>query len=154
MAQQVVSRKEVAGKEVVQLLPHRSPFLFVDRLEEANDDQIIGYKKFDADEPFFAGHFPTYPVVPGVLLIECLAQCGGAGIAAQFDEGNSILFLASVEKAKFRRQVHPGEEVRLVVTTTRKSPSMIRQSGKAYVGDKIAAEATWLCLRGSAEDAL
>ena len=136
---------------VTELLPHRPPFLFLDRLERADADLIVGYKRFAPDEPFFAGHFPSYPVVPGVLLVECLAQCGGAGIAAQSDGAGSILFLATVEKAKFRRQVRPGDEVRLEVTTTRSSPAMIRQSGKAYVSDELAAEATWLCLRGSAE---
>lgn len=136
---------------VTELLPHRPPFLFLDRLERADADLIVGYKRFAPDESFFAGHFPSYPVVPGVLLVECLAQCGGAGIAAQSDGAGSILFLATVEKAKFRRQVRPGDEVRLEVTTTRSSPAMIRQSGKAYVSDELAAEATWLCLRGSAE---
>ena len=136
---------------VTELIPHRPPFLFLDRLERADADLIVGYKRFAPDEPFFAGHFPSYPVVPGVLLVECLAQCGGAGIASQSAGAGSILFLATVEKAKFRRQVRPSDEVRLEVTTTRSSPAMIRQSGKAFVGEELAAEATWLCLRGSAE---
>ena len=137
--------------DVTRLLPHRPPFLYVDRLERAGPDLIVGYRRFPAGEPFFAGHFPEYPVVPGVLLLESLAQCGGAGIAAQSDGAGSILFLATVEKAKFRRPVRPGEEVRMEVTTMRSSRAMIRQSGKAYVGGELAAEATWLCLRGSAE---
>lgn len=137
--------------DVTRLLPHRPPFLFVDRLERADPELIVGYRRFRDDEPFFAGHFPSYPVVPGVLLIESLAQCGGAGIAAQSGDAGSILFLATVEKAKFRRQVRPGDEVRLEVTTMRRSRAMIRQTGKAYVGGELAAEATWLCLRGPAE---
>ena len=153
MSQQNAPNKLNENQAVTKLLPHRPPFLFVDRLEPTTKGSIIvGYKRFNADEPFFSGHFPAYPVVPGVLLVECLAQCGGAGIAAENHETGSILFLATVEKAKFRRQVRPGEEVRLEVTTTRNSKSMIRQSGEAYVGDQLAAEASWLCLRGSTKN--
>ena len=139
---------------ITDLIPHRRPFLLVDRITEAGDDQIVGYKRFGADEPFFAGHFPGYPVVPGVLLVECMAQCGGAGVAAASVSASEpsdqprVAFLASVEKAKFRRQVRPGDEVRIVVVTKRRTANAIRQAGKAYVGDELAAEAEWLCLRG------
>ena len=150
MPQEVDQTESNKNQAVENLLHHRPPFLFVDRLEQTtNNSIIVGYIRFSADEPFFSGHFPAYPVVPGVLLVESLAQCGGAGIAAQNEEPGTILFLATVEKAKFRRQVRPNEEVRLEVTTTRKSKSMIRQSGKAYVDNELAAEASWLCLRGS-----
>jgi 3-hydroxyacyl-[acyl-carrier-protein] dehydratase len=140
---------------ITELLPHRHPFLLVDRIERADAEEIVGYKRFTADQPFFAGHFPGYPVVPGVLLVECMAQCGGAGMAAMGTGGDAagdeakVTFLASVEKAKFRRQVRPGDEARIVVTTRRRSANAIRQSGKVYVGDELAAEAEWLCLRGA-----
>jgi len=139
---------------ITELIPHRYPFLLVDRIERADAEEIVGYKRFTADEPFFAGHFPGYPVVPGVLLVECMAQTGGAGVAAMggLDEAGGepgVTFLASVDKAKFRRQVRPGDEVRVVVTTRRRSSNAIRQSGKVYLGDQLAAEAEWLCLRGA-----
>ncbi len=133
--------------EIKDLIPHREPFLFVDRLEKAEKDEVIGYRRFTDKDFFFAGHFPTYPVVPGVILIETMAQCGGAG--ARIVTGNpGLFFLASLEKAKFRRQVKPGEEVRMVIQNLRVTRIMVRQSGKAYVGDELAAEAEWLCLIG------
>ena len=135
-------------KDIKQLLPHRKPFLFIDRLEKVEQDEIIGYKLFSETEFFFKGHFPQYAVVPGVILIETMAQCGGAGVSASGALGNVLFFLATVAKAKFRQQVRPGDEVKMVITNLKVSKRMIRQSGKAYVGDKLAAEAEWLCLVG------
>ncbi len=137
--------------DIKSLLPHREPFLFVDRIEKADSQEIVGYKTFTPREFFFAGHFPGYPVVPGVILVETMAQCGGAGVrVSEKPDASALFFLAAVEKAKFRRQVKPGEEVRMVVTNLRVSPRMIRQAGKAFVGEELAAEAEWLCLVGSA----
>ncbi len=137
-------------KPIKELLPHRKPFLFVDRLETVNQEEIVAYRTFTSKEPFFEGHFPDYPVVPGVILVETMAQCGGAGIKALDIIGDSLFFLATVEKAKFRRQVRPDEEVRIEIKNLRISQKMIRQSGKALVGDEVAAEAEWLCLVGDA----
>jgi 3-hydroxyacyl-[acyl-carrier-protein] dehydratase len=137
--------------DMKSLLPHREPFLFVDRIEKSDKDEIIGYKLFRETEFFFPGHFPGYPVVPGVILIEALAQCGGAGVRmGTVSSGSSLFVLATVEKAKFRRQVRPGEEVRMVISNLRVSNSMIRQSGKSWVGEELAVEAEWLCLAGPA----
>jgi len=135
--------------EIENLLPHRAPFLFVDEIVEATDEKIIAKHKFTEDEYFFKGHFPEYPVVPGVILVETMAQSGGAGLRKISKLGDDALFFfASVDKVKFRRQVHPGDEVRSEVVNLRVSPNMIKQQGKAYVGDELAAEAEWMCLVG------
>lgn len=133
---------------VENLLPHRKPFLFVDEITEANEQTITGYHVFGEDEFFFPGHFPGYPVVPGVILVETMAQMGGAGVAKMGILGNALFFLATVDKAKFRRQVKPGEKVRVEVTNLRVSSRMLKQSGKAYVGEEVAAEAEWMCIVG------
>jgi len=135
--------------EIESLLPHREPFLFVDEIVQADEKKIIAKHVFTEKEFFFKGHFPGYPVVPGVILVETMAQSGGAGLRKLGIIGDDALFfLASVDKVKFRRQVKPGDEVRSEVETLRSSPSMVKQSGKAYVGDELAAEAEWMCLIG------
>jgi 3-hydroxyacyl-[acyl-carrier-protein] dehydratase len=137
--------------EIEELLPHRDPFLFVDEVS-VEGDKITARHVFVKEEFFFKGHFPQYPVVPGVILVETMAQSGGAGLRKQGTlGGDALFFLASVDKVKFRRQVRPGEEVRCEIENLRVSPKMIKQAGKAYVGDEIAAEAEWLCLVGSAD---
>ena len=130
-----------------ELLPHRAPFLFVDEILSAAMDRIIARHVFHPEEFFFPGHFPAYPVVPGVILIEALAQAGGAGLRKLgVLEENVLFFLASVDKVKFRRQVRPGEEVQLEIENLRVSAKILKQIGKAYVQGALAAEAQWLCM--------
>jgi len=135
--------------EIEKLLPHRAPFLFVDEIVEASNEKIVAKHVFTESEFFFKGHFPEYPVVPGVILVETMAQSGGAGLRKLGVMGDgSLFFLATVDKVKFRRQVRPNDEVRSEIINLRVSPKMIKQQGKAYVGDELAAEAEWMCLVG------
>ncbi|MDR2314158.1 MAG: 3-hydroxyacyl-ACP dehydratase FabZ [Spirochaetaceae bacterium] len=139
------------GNEIEELLPHRKPFLFVDKIVSLDEGKIVARHVFGEEEFFFPGHFPRYPVVPGVILIETLAQSGGAGLRKQNKlPPDALFFLVAVDKVKFRRQVRPGEELRSEITTLRFSTKMIKQAGKAYVGDELAVEAEWLCLAGAA----
>ena len=132
--------------EIDALIPHRTPFQFVDEVVAADAQRIVGVRTFGADEPFFGGHFPGYPVVPGVILVESMAQCGGAGVRKAELNTEGLFFLATVTNVKFRRQVRPGETVTMEIDNLRITPRMIKQRGVAKVGDEIAAEAEWMCL--------
>ena len=138
-------------KDTESLLPHRKPFLFVDEIISADANGSVSEHIFTEDEFFFKGHFPEYPVVPGVILVETMAQAGGAALSYQktFAEG-SLFFLATVDKVKFRNQVRPNDKVRMEITNLRVSPKMIKQSGRAFVGEELCAEAEWMCLVGNA----
>ena len=132
------------------LLPHRSPFLFVEKLTRADDEGTEGYYTFGPDTWFFKGHFPEYPVVPGVILVETMAQCGGAGLVAtgKVQEGGLFL-LTGVDNAKFRSQVRPGDTVRLVMTNIKITRRVAKLHGECYVDDKLACEADVSCILAS-----
>ena len=139
--------------DIEALLPHRKPFLFVDKLLYNGHDGSASLYTFKEDEFFFKGHFPEYPVVPGVILIETMAQAGGLALLQRGSiDSDNPFFLATVSKSKFRIQVKPNDQVKIEVKNLRISDNMIKQAGKIYIGEKIAAEAEWMCLIGKKEN--
>lgn len=130
-------------KEIQKYLPHRFPFLFVDRIIELEKDKrIVGIKNVTINEPFFAGHFPGRPVMPGVLIIEAMAQV--AGILALLSMGieeRRVAYFTGIDKAKFRRPVVPGDQIRFEMEVLRHRGKIWRLKGNAYVDDNLVAEA-------------
>jgi 3-hydroxyacyl-[acyl-carrier-protein] dehydratase len=144
--------------EIKSYLPHRPPFLFADRVEierspggASEGDRIIGYRTFKPDEFFFQGHFPGYPVVPGVILLETMFQLGGVGVRKMGIAGAGTFFLAKIKEARFRRQVRPGETFRAEIVNLKASPHIVHQKGIGFVGDEIAVEAEWISMAGDGD---
>ena len=130
--------------QIKKLIPHRAPFLLIDRVENVVlDSEAIGIKMVSGNEPYFAGHFPDFPVMPGVLIIEALAQTASVMVAATIPDvtAGKLVFFTTVEKARFRQPVRPGDVVKLhVVKNTNKGP-LWKFVGKALVDGKLVAEA-------------
>lgn len=139
--------------DIEALLPHRKPFLFVDNLLYNDEEGSASIYTFKEDEFFFKGHFPDFPIVPGVILVETMAQAGGMALLQRGSiPKDNPFFLASIVKAKFRMQVRPNTTVKIEIKNLRVSNNMIRQSGKIYIGEDVAAEAEWMCLIGKREN--
>ena len=128
------------------LLPHRYPFLLVDRVVEETADKIVAYKNVTMNEPFFQGHFPGHPVMPGVLILEALAQAGAllAVKASKFDPAKQVIFFMAIDKAKFRKPVVPGDRLTLEVVPLRKGGAIWKMRGEAKVDGAVVAEAEFL----------
>lgn len=135
--------------DIAKILPHRYPFLFIDRvLELVPEKYIVAIKNVSANEPFFPGHFPGFPVMPGVLQIEALAQAGGilAYFGGDFDPEKEVAFLAGVDEARFRKPVMPGDTLVLKVEQISRKRSIIKIRGEALVNGEVSAEATMLAV--------
>src|ERR1700709_2474054 len=116
--------------EIRQILPHRYPFLLVDRIIELEADRIVGIKNVTVNEPFFVGHFPDFPVMPGVLVVEAMAQvAGGLVLKSMPDRKNKLVLLASIEQAKFRRPVLPGHQLRIEMKVAKRKASIAKMYG-------------------------
>ncbi len=129
------------------ILPHRYPFLLVDRIVELEEERIVGIKNVTANEPFFVGHFPEFPVMPGVLITESMAQVAGVLVLKSIpDRHSKLVLLASVDEAKFRRPVRPGDQLRIEMTMVSRKSTICKMTGKATVDGVVVAEATLMCV--------
>ena len=128
------------------ILPHRYPMLLVDRILELEEERIVGIKNVTVNEPFFTGHFPDFPVMPGVLIIEAMAQVAGVLVLSQIpDRHQKLVLLASVDNAKFRRPVRPGDQLRIEMKLLKKKASVAKMNGTATVDGVVVAEAEMMC---------
>ncbi len=129
--------------EIQALLPHRYPFLLVDRIKELEPDRrIVGIKNVTVNEPFFQGHFPGRPVMPGVLIIEAMAQVGGVlAFKSVGPTGKPVVYLTGIDGAKFRRPVVPGDQLRFEIDVVKKRPPFWKMQAKAFVDNELVCEA-------------
>ncbi len=131
---------------IMASLPHRYPFLLVDRiLEVEGDRRVVGLKNVSINEPFFQGHFPAHPIMPGVLIVEAMAQTGGVLMLSQLDDPDSkVVYFMALDDVKFRRPVVPGDQLRMEVDVVQNRGSTVRLAGKAFVEGQLVAEAGML----------
>ena len=129
-------------QEIQKILPHRYPFLLVDRILEMEEGKkIVGLKNVTINEPFFQGHFPEFPIMPGVLIIEALAQVGGVlAFKSTKNVEGSLVYFVSIDKAKFRKPVIPGDQIFLHVEVLQSRPPYWKLMGKAYVKEELVCE--------------
>lgn len=142
-------RTSIDVLEVMELIPHRPPFLMIDRVEDmVRNESAVGVKNVTIDEPFFAGHFPTRPVFPGVLIIEALAQTAGVLVIESLGEGarGKLVYFMSIDSARFRKPVVPGDQLRLEVRVQRHRGPVWKFAGEAKVDGETVAEAVYAAM--------
>jgi 3-hydroxyacyl-[acyl-carrier-protein] dehydratase len=135
-------------QEILGLLPHRYPFLLIDRIVEfERTKRLVAIKNVTINEPFFEGHFPDYPIMPGVLVVEAMAQAGGIIMMYELEDRQSkLVVFTGIEEAKFRRPVTPGDQLRIEVEVLAFRSRAGRILGRAFVDGKLACEATLTCM--------
>ncbi|MBH0230612.1 3-hydroxyacyl-ACP dehydratase FabZ [Halobacillus yeomjeoni] len=129
-------------QEIKEIIPHRYPFLLIDQVEEVVEgERAVGYKNVTVNEPFFQGHFPGYPVMPGVLITEALAQMGAVAMLKKEENQGKLAFFTGIDKCRFKRQVKPGDRLKLEVEIVRLKGPMGKGKAKATVDGEVACEA-------------
>jgi 3-hydroxyacyl-[acyl-carrier-protein] dehydratase len=132
--------------EIRAILPHRFPFLLVDRIVEMDAEHIVGIKNVTHNEPFFTGHFPDFPVMPGVLIVEAMAQTAGVLVLKSIpDRDRKLVLLVAIENARFRRPVVPGDTLRMEMKVLKRKASVAKMAGVATVDGVVVAEAEVMC---------
>lgn len=143
----VASNTTLDINRIMQILPHRYPFLLIDRvIDFRRRERIVAIKNVTVNEPFFVGHFPGMPVMPGVLIVEAIAQAGGALLLTEVEDRDSKLMLfTGIERARFRRPVVPGDQLRIEIEVKAWRGNAVRMEGRVFVEEKRAAEAIVSC---------
>ncbi len=133
-------------REIQAAIPHRYPFLLIDRVLEVGDEKVVALKNVTANEPFFQGHFPGHPVMPGVLIVEAMAQAGAvlAVRSSDYDAAKQVIYFMAIDGVKFRKPVVPGDQLRLEVTPLRKGKTVWKMRGEAKVEGNVVCEAEFL----------
>ncbi len=135
---------------IMDFIPHRYPFLLIDRIIEIEEGKrIVALKNVTMNEPFFQGHFPGIPVMPGVLMVEAIAQAGCVlGYASSFQEKGGLLFFTGIDKVKFRKPVVPGDQLIIEVETLKQRAKVVKMRGTVKVDDKLVVEAEFMAAKG------
>ncbi|MBM7645886.1 3-hydroxyacyl-[acyl-carrier-protein] dehydratase [Scopulibacillus daqui] len=139
--------------EIKDIIPHRYPFLLIDQILEVEEGKkAVGLKNVSANEPFFNGHFPSYPVMPGVLIVEALAQVGAVAMLKKEENRGRLAFFAGIDKCRFKRQVRPGDQLKLEVEMTRVRGTMGKGKGIATVNGEVACETEMMFALGDKQE--
>ena len=132
--------------EIRRILPHRYPMLLVDRIVEMDEERVVGIKNVTHNEPFFNGHFPDFPVMPGVLIVEAMAQAAGVLVLKSIaDRDRKLVLLVAIENARFRKPVVPGDQLRLEMAVVKRKSTVAKMAGRATVDGVVVAEAEVMC---------
>lgn len=136
----------LGASDIQKLLPHRYPFLLIDRVVEfERNKRVLAYKNLTINEPFFQGHFPGHPIMPGVLIVEAMAQTGGLLLMEQItDRANKVVYFMALDEVKFRKPVVPGDQLRMEVEMLQFRGKTARMKGMAYVDGQVVTEAVML----------